>query len=124
MLCLGASVWQQAAEALALLDQAREEGLEISFDQYPYPASSTSLNGALLPPWAQAGGEEALAERFKNAGTREKIKAEVAANMKRRGGPKSLVIANSLAFPQLKGKNIEEVAALWQEDLLETTMKL
>lgn len=122
--CLGASVWHQASEALALLDQAREEGLEISFDQYPYPASSTSLNGALLPPWAQAGGEEALAERFKNAETREKIKVEVAANMKRRGGPKSLVIANSLAFPQLKGKNIEEVAALWQEDLLETTMKL
>lgn len=59
----GKQNWEKVDKALALLDRAREEGLRVSFDQYPYVAGSTML-GVILPPWAHDGGTERLLERL------------------------------------------------------------
>ena len=63
-------------ESLALLDQAREQGLDITADQYPYSASSTTLQ-ALLPSWAQEGGVDQIIRRLQDAQTRERIRGEL-----------------------------------------------
>lgn len=122
--CLGTAVWSKAEEALALLDEARRKGLEVTYDQYPYPASSTSLNGALLPPWAQEGGSEGLAQRLGENIQRQKIKDAVLLNMARRGGATSLVVANSSAYPQYNGLNLKEIALLRHEEVGETILNL
>ncbi len=46
-------------EALEILQQARERGMRISQDLYPYPAASTMLT-AVLPPWMHSGGSKRL----------------------------------------------------------------
>jgi N-acyl-D-amino-acid deacylase len=65
--------------ALEKLDAAREEGVEVTFDQYPYTAGSTMLS-AVLPPWAHAGGTEAMLGRLQDPDEREKIKRDFLEN--------------------------------------------
>ena len=61
--------WGKTPQALALIDQARAEGLDVTADTYCYPASSTSLV-SMLPEWAQEGGKDATLQRLADAGAR------------------------------------------------------
>ena len=60
----GRKNWPLIDKALALLDSARQQGIRISFDQYPYVAGSTMLS-VILPPWAHDGGTEKLLQRLR-----------------------------------------------------------
>jgi N-acyl-D-aspartate/D-glutamate deacylase len=71
-------LWGHAAEVLAIFERARAEGIDIAFDVYPYDASSSSLT-QYLPPWVQEGGTEAMRERLRDAGTRERALVDLAA---------------------------------------------
>lgn len=68
----GQENWPKSAQALALIEQARAEGLDVTVDMYPYIASSTGLS-ALLPEWAHEGGQEATLERLRDPATRRKM---------------------------------------------------
>ena len=57
---------------IALVDEARNAGVDVTFDQYPYAAASTILH-SLLPYWVHAGGPAALVERIKDPAVREEI---------------------------------------------------
>lgn len=59
-----------------LLEKAEQEGIEVSFDQYPYTAGSTTMT-ALLPPWAQAGGADDLVARLKDEKERKIIAEDI-----------------------------------------------
>jgi N-acyl-D-amino-acid deacylase len=65
-------------ELLALVDDARDEGLDVTFDTYPYEWASTRLL-IQLPQWVQAGGPMALKERLADTGVRDRLRAELAA---------------------------------------------
>lgn len=60
------------AQMIALLDCGKDEGIRISFDQYPYVAGSTML-GVILPPWAHDGGTDKLLTRLQDAELRKKM---------------------------------------------------
>ena len=63
---IGKRNWRRAVpEMLAMLTRARQEGLDIACDVYPYPAGSTQLIH-VLPPEFQAGGMEALAAALRD----------------------------------------------------------
>lgn len=62
---------------LALVDDARTEGLDVTFDTYPYEWASTRLL-IMIPPWAQAGGPMPTRERLADAGVRDRIRREMA----------------------------------------------
>jgi N-acyl-D-amino-acid deacylase len=66
-----------AGRMLALLEDAREEGLDVTFDSYPYTLSSTRLV-IVLPQWAQAGGPKKLREVLLSPEGRERLRREVA----------------------------------------------
>jgi len=92
---LGADVWGQSREAIEVIERARGEGIEVTANQYPYTASGTSLTAALVPRWAEAGGQEQLRARIDDPGVRPRLVAEMEANLKRRGGPESLLITSA-----------------------------
>ena len=52
----GQPAWPLMPQAIRMIDEARAEGLDITADMYPYPASGTGLN-VLVPDWAHEGGE-------------------------------------------------------------------
>lgn len=72
----GRNVWGKAAEALAIVDKARAEGLDVTGDRYPYLAGSTGLKN-VMPVWAREGSKEEQLQRLKDKETREKIKAYI-----------------------------------------------
>ena len=69
----GRSVWGKAAEALAIMDKARSEDVDITGDRYPYLAGSTGLKN-VMPVWAREGTKEEQLQRLKDNETRKKIK--------------------------------------------------
>jgi len=73
---IGNANWGISEETLQLVDEARARGVDVTVDQYPYTASSTSIEAALMPQWAREGGRGALLARLSNPETRGTIKAE------------------------------------------------
>jgi len=69
---IGRLMWGKSTVTLAMVDSARRAGTDVMIDQYPYTASSTSLD-VLVPPWALAGGDSALRRRLDDRALRDSI---------------------------------------------------
>lgn len=111
MKALGPDNWGKAVPSVQRIEAARGRGVKVFADQYPYDASSTSLVGAVIPRWAQVGGNEAMRQRIAAEDTRAKMLAEVRENIRRRGGPASLFIAQYGPDHSIEGKHLGDVAA-------------
>jgi len=113
----GRNNWGRSGETLGLLQAARDAGVDVTIDVYPYTAGSTYL-AAALPPWANSGGAASLLERLADPATRERIGKEVAAGSDEwqtlvdKVGWESVVIATSKGHPQYEGWS---VAAIGEE---------
>src|SRR6201993_251064 len=74
--CSGLDNWGKAAQILAMIERARQEGLAVDCDAYPYAAGSNPLKN-LLPQWVQSDGLDAMLARLASAETRERIRTEI-----------------------------------------------
>jgi N-acyl-D-amino-acid deacylase len=109
---VGKPNWGRAADVLTLVDDARARGVDMTLDQYPYTASSTSISSALLPAWALEGGREAQRQRLADLATRAKVKAgSIAMIRDERGGgdPKNVQLASCGFDPSLAGKTLADI---------------
>lgn len=104
---LGRDVWGQSGDIIALVSAARERGVEVTADQYPWRASGTSLSSSLIPRWAMADSQEAMFERLDNADLKDRIREEMEQNLWRRGGEESLLITGD---SQWRGMTLGEIA--------------
>ena len=120
---LGVDVWGQSADVIARVEAARARGVEITADQYPYEASGSSLNASLLPRWAQAGGREALFERFDDPEVRRRLVDDMRENMRRRNGPDAMLITGG-RDPALRGKTLADISHERGEDPVETAIDI
>ena len=129
---IGKANWGKSVETLKLIDEARARGVDATMDQYPYTASSTTIQAALLPAWAMEGGLKQAIERLKDPTTRAKIKAattEIILTERGGGDPKNVSIALCEWDASLAGKNLAEVTqqhglAPTPENAAETTLWL
>lgn len=120
---LGVDVWGQSEQAIGIIENAQATGHSISADQYPWLASGTKLHSAVMPKWAMADSTEAFHQRLSDPGLKNKIDAEIAENIRRRGGPASILIT---AFKDdgLVGLNLEQVAELQNATAVQTAKSL
>jgi N-acyl-D-amino-acid deacylase len=72
----GSANWGKLDGAIAKIEAARQSGLSITADMYPYTAGATGLD-AMMPPWVQEGGYEAWAGRLKDPAVRERLRREI-----------------------------------------------
>ncbi len=72
----GKSRWGSMSRVVERIQAARDSGLDIRADQYPYIAGATALASS-LPPWVADGGTAKLLERLHDPATRERLKAEM-----------------------------------------------
>lgn len=121
---LGPPVWGFSSAVVQRVERAREEGVEVFADQYPYPASATSLTAALVPRWAQSGGRDSLVHRIRDSGTRERIRRDMGSNLERRGGAHRLQFRSYDADSSIEGQTLEEVATERGDDPLTTALDL
>jgi N-acyl-D-amino-acid deacylase len=109
---IGKAYWGKSVDTLRLIDEARARGVDATIDQYPYTASSTSIQAALLPSWALEGGRESLLKRMGTPSTRSEIRTETIRLIKEeRGGgdPQNVQIANCSWDKSLAGKRLGDV---------------
>lgn len=105
---MGKPQWGRSVELLQKIRDAREQGIHITCDQYPFHASSTLVT-AMVPHWAHAGGPEELMRRLREReGT---VCQEIQKEMENRGGPNAvLVVSTKGAHPSWEGKYMDEIA--------------
>lgn len=111
---LGVDVHGQAGAVIAAIDAARAAGVEVTADQYPWLASGSSLDAALLPRWAVDGGGAALLKRLDDPATLSRIRDEMQDNLRRRGGAASLLLIDQRV--PWTGQTLEQVAEAWKVD--------
>lgn len=128
----GKENWDKAGAVLTLIAQAHGRGLRFTADLYPYAAGSTLL-GAILPPSAHAGGDEATLVRLRDPDQRMLLRRAIADtgpadwdNFWKWSGPEGIVIADipSGRHPEWVGQNLAEIARMAGKDPLETAFDL
>ncbi len=116
----GRENWARIDGVLAMIAEAQAEGVRVTADQYPYIAGSTML-GAILPPWAHAGGVEEALKRLASTEERDRMRAAMLDrfpshwdNFWKWSGPEGIVIPDipSGNHPEYLGKNLSQAAAL------------
>ena len=117
---LGPRVWGDSEVIVDRISAARNEGVAVYADQYPYEASGTGIVGALIPRWALAGGDEAFEARLQNPRERAQLVEDIWENFDRRGGAERLVLQGG----EYQGKSLAEVAATRGTDAVEASLQL
>jgi len=116
----GRENWPVIDGVLEMVRIARAEGMRLTADQYPYIAGSTML-GAILPPWAHAGGVEATMSRLASADERGRMRDAILDrsrsewdNFWKWSGPEGIIVSDvpSGRRAECVGKNLAEAAAL------------
>ncbi|NND35225.1 MAG: D-aminoacylase [Saprospiraceae bacterium] len=77
---IGQPMWGASQQTLQLVDRAREEGLDVRMDQYPYTASHTGIS-IVIPSWALEGGQLKFTERCQDPDLRDSIRAGIIYNL-------------------------------------------
>jgi N-acyl-D-amino-acid deacylase len=125
----GADFWGASHAATRLIHEARQQGIEVYADQYPYDTSGSDGSTVLIPLWALAppgadvggqlgegGGRGAsrasranLQARLANPAEAARIRADIAHEITRRGGASRVVVYD---FPDKKyvEKSLEWIA--------------
>ena len=103
-------LWGKSTETIELVEAARREGLDVTVDQYPYTASSTSLE-SIVPSWALADGDSAVLGRFRDLATRAKIRTEMLASLKKnlRKNYEYAVVASYKPDTTFNGMSISQI---------------
>ena len=109
---IGVGNWGASIDSLRMVDEARARGIDVTIDQYPYTASQTGIT-ALIPQWAQEGGEERMIARINSPETRGTVKAAIIEKIlyDRGGGdPKNVSISRNPRDRSMEGKNLAQLA--------------
>ncbi len=127
----GIKNWGKIDKVLELLEKAKQEGIRVTFDQYPYIAGSTML-GVILPPWVHDGGTEKVLERLKDPELRKRMAEDI-----RNGIPGwdnfidfagfDGIFVTSVKTDKNRdciGKNLREIAEMRGKDPFEATFDL
>lgn len=106
----GQQNWGRSKETVPMVIKARQEGLDVTIDQYPYTASSTSLS-TLLPDWVLADGRDSIKARLAKPAIRKIVKDYMLQKLARRGLAHFSfpVVAYYDADTSMNGKSIEAV---------------
>ena len=107
---LGPHVWGLSEHIVQRIEQAREQGVQVYADQYPYEASGTGITGALIPRWALVGGDTALKRRIDDPTEGARLRQAIAENLERRGGADRLQISDYGPDKSIEGKRLGQVA--------------
>ncbi|MBI3962976.1 MAG: D-aminoacylase [Deinococcus sp.] len=115
----GRENWPKFEQFMQTIENYRQAGVQVTFDQYPYIAGSTIL-GAVLPPWVHDGGAEKTLERLADPKQRQQMRQEIWERTKDRewenflwfSGPEGLYVGSVATEKNqwMVGKNFRSIA--------------
>jgi N-acyl-D-amino-acid deacylase len=127
----GQSNWNRLGDAIARIEAAQKDGVQITADMYTYTAGSTGLDAA-MPPWVQEGGYDAWAKRLKDPQIRARVRQQMITPsddwenlLLAAGGAGTLLVGfKNEALRIYTGKTLDEVAKLRHASVQDTAMDL
>ncbi|HEX7899913.1 MAG TPA: D-aminoacylase [Planctomycetota bacterium] len=118
--CSTKEAWGQMEAACGLIEAARARGQNVSADQYPYTASSTSLAAYTVPSWALEGG--GLVKRLDDPADGPRIRAAIRENFEKRDGPDKIMVASFAKNADYNGKTLKAIAG--EGDPVDTVVEI
>mgnify|MGYP001211500993 CR=1 FL=1 len=119
----GMDNWGRTQDLLELISNARERGVDVHCDQYPYTAGSNPLRN-LLPLWVHAGGVEAMLARLADPQAVDRIRTDIdrdgLTNFGRVESWDAVRIAISASQPEIAGRTVGAIASERSRDPLQT----
>jgi N-acyl-D-amino-acid deacylase len=127
----GQSNWNKLGDAIAKIEAAQKDGVQITADMYTYTAGSTGLDAA-MPPWVQEGGYDKWAARLRDPQIRARVREQMTTQsdewenlLLAAGGEGTLLVGfKNEALRIYTGKTLAEVAALRHTSVQDTAMDL
>ena len=112
--------WDKLDTVIAMIEEARSEGLPVTADIYTYHASSTGLT-IDLPAWLKEGGHEKMLARLSDPAIKQHVieSAELIP-------PEDIMLISfrNKDLRHLTGKSLAEVSAMRGTDPVETALDL
>lgn len=115
---MGRPFWGKVKDSLRLIEVAREMGIDVAGDVYPYLRAAGGMGEHFLPPWVYEGGKEKALTRLQNPETRERIRREsekgytMGFNVAALGNWDDFTISDCEERKEYEGKTIAEIAKL------------
>jgi N-acyl-D-amino-acid deacylase len=130
----GEHYWGSSSAAISLIQRARDRGVDVWADQYPYPTSGTDGSTVLIPAWAtRPPGANANQPRTNRADVLRRVlgdppsaklvRSDIAHEIRRRGGAENITVYE-YTDKSLYGKSLAEIARGWKLDPVETAIKI
>jgi N-acyl-D-amino-acid deacylase len=122
----GRDNWKLLDEAIVRIENARQAGVDVMADAYPYTAYSTTLT-ILLEPWSREGGSEAIVGRLQDQALRSRMRDELGPHVQSDPGGFELVVIAAVTAKDHEvcvGRSLAEIAAVWKVDAAEAYMRL
>lgn len=121
----GVKNWGKIKKVLKIIEKAKKECVDVTFDVYPYNATSTELT-ALVPPWIY---QEAR-KKIKTRRIRNRLKREIVnpppnwESMISQTGFERIVISDCPRHRDLEGKSLYEISRIYEKDPFEVFFDL
>jgi N-acyl-D-aspartate/D-glutamate deacylase len=106
----GQKVWGKAGDIIGVLEAARRNGQEVTADQYPYTASSTSLRASVVPVQFREGSEKDYVARLDDPTEGRRVRKAIENALAERKGGQTLRIAAYAKAPYWQGKDLVAIA--------------
>ncbi|MBT9164526.1 MAG: D-aminoacylase [candidate division WS2 bacterium] len=105
----GKSNWGRVEQSLSMIEKARNSGIDVTCDQYPYIAASTGLSSR-IPDWAHDGGVDKMVERLKTPETSARILDDIKQKMPDKNNYEAVLIASCPSDKSLEGLNLWQIS--------------
>lgn len=118
-----------SSETLGRIERARAEGIDATFDVYPYTAGYTQIT-TLVPKWATVGGVDAMLERLRDPAQRTRVMEDMSRDVKgwenfaKAAGWDGLFISSTKVDRSVEGKSIRQIAEEKGKDCTEALLDI
>ena len=112
----GRDAWGLSADASRYIEEARKTGLKVTADQYPYNASSTSLEATVIPKEMREGKREDLIQRLESATPDSTLWKAISHEIEGKDHGKEIRFARHAARPDWVGRTLADVAQSEKQD--------
>jgi N-acyl-D-amino-acid deacylase len=122
--CSGKKTWGKAADAVRLIEQAREGGQVVTADQYPYIASSTNLAATVVPTRYREGTAKEYQARLNDPEKSKELREAIVIALGGRDGGKAVVVARFSKNPKWQGKSLAKIAEEENKEVVDVVFEI
>ncbi len=117
-------VWGKSADAIVLIQQARDQGQCVTADQYPYLGWSTSLSAVVLPPRLRRGTGKEYVARLDDPETQPLVRQAIGDAITKYDAGTTFLVARYSPRPEWQGKTLGAIATAEKKQIIDIVLEM